>query len=90
LLRLPLLVFANIIGYWEKNFRQKLAKIAENCGRNIDPWTDSFVISTTVRADQVPRTPEARRRPSHGQGWGTAIRSHAQVGRNSGVNAFIF
>jgi hypothetical protein len=32
--------FDHNIGFWEKRefFRQKLAKIAENCDHNIDHW----------------------------------------------------
>jgi hypothetical protein len=34
-------IFDHNIGFWEKRqlFRQKLAKIAENCDHNIDPWS---------------------------------------------------
>jgi hypothetical protein len=33
--------FDRIIGFWEKRqfFRRKLAKNAENCDHNIDPWS---------------------------------------------------
>jgi hypothetical protein len=39
-LRLVLQKFDDNIGFWEKRqfFRSKLAKIAENCDHDIDPW----------------------------------------------------
>jgi hypothetical protein len=49
--------FDHNIGFWEKRqfFRRKLAKIAENCDHNIDPWLAfgqlPFIKSTKPGAD---------------------------------------
>jgi hypothetical protein len=51
--------FDHNIGFWEKRqfFCRKLAKIAENCDHNIDPWTNVVEFS---KVDLNPSVSEAR------------------------------